>query len=326
MSPATRTSHMPRPAVLVLAALVALVVIGALAIALTRPGAPLPLVAPAAPAAQQRVVQVPSDRSARGSVAYQGGPVQLHPTSYLIFWGPSWQDDFGALNAVGQDVENYFADMGGTPYENILTQYCDAQRRCVANTHELDGVWIDTSRPKPDPGCIGAHTISDTNIQREIQRAIQQAGWPTDSENAVYFLYIEKGYDVGAGGVYQGMLPGLCAPNSLYEFCGYHDYSNLAHVAYAVFPYPTDPKGCAKITSDRDTVSQVLIKVSAHEQFEAISDPRPQTNTAFNSDNGGEVGDKCNTQFPPQETVLHGNPYNLQLEYSNADRACVNQR
>ena len=71
------------------------------------------------------------------------GPVQERPVAYIIFWGSYWLNNQSKLKADGQLVVNYFHDVGGTSFENILTQYYDASAH-IANTESLAGMWVDT--------------------------------------------------------------------------------------------------------------------------------------------------------------------------------------
>ncbi len=64
--------------------------------------------------------------SSTGPLIYHGGPVQHHPVSYLIFWGASWKTSSGGLIPEGTIVSQYFADVGGSAFESILTQYRDS--------------------------------------------------------------------------------------------------------------------------------------------------------------------------------------------------------
>lgn len=78
-----------------------------------------------------------------GDLVSQGGPVQHSPTSYFIFWGANWEgSDF--QNA--QSILNYFNDMGGTPFENILTQYYDSSGH-ITNTHRSVVSTFDSTTP-----------------------------------------------------------------------------------------------------------------------------------------------------------------------------------
>ena len=82
---------------------------------------------------------------------YFGGPVQLRPQVYLVFWGPRWQTDAAHLQAKGQVVETFQA-LPGSNYNNLLTQYFAADGKFIRNDVYLKAALIDSSTP---PGGLG---------------------------------------------------------------------------------------------------------------------------------------------------------------------------
>jgi uncharacterized repeat protein (TIGR01451 family) len=81
-----------------------------------------------------------------------------------------------------------------------------------------------------------------------------------------------------------------------------------------------------------DGDADLEISTFSHELFEAITDPYPNLTwtDGDNSDNaGGEIGDKCAYRFPNaanadgSSLTLHGNPYNVQPEWSNATHTAL---
>ncbi len=246
-----------------------------------------------------------------GDLAYNGGPVQETPVSYIIFWGSSWLNGSGSLNTTGQVVENYLNDMGGTSFENILTQYYDNNTN-IANSSSVNGVWVDTSTPASDSSC-GGPTIEDSSIQNEVNNAISANGWPADGANAIYFVYTPNGYYINDG-------TGAC---SMQTYCAYHNYSSSG-LAYAAMPYPIDLSACGVPSSPNgDQAGDSLASVTSHEQFEAITDPQPGSGWVDNA--GYEIGDKCAWDFSAGYTYLNnGGVFEIQTEYSNATSSCVN--
>lgn len=244
-----------------------------------------------------------------GDLSYGGGPVQHTPVSYVIFWGAGWQ---GSDSGTASVVNTYFNDVGGTSFENILTQYYDNSGN-VINTHSVGGVWYDASTPPSDSSCGGA-TIEDSSIQSEVANAIAANGWPTDGSNAVYFVYTPNSYYVNDGS------------NNCSEqvFCAYHNWSSSVGVAYAAMPYPFQLNGCGVPNSPNGNVyGDSLDNVTSHEQFEAITDPQPAS--GWTDLSGYEIGDKCAWDFSAGYTSLNnGGTFELQTEYSDATSSCVN--
>ncbi len=243
---------------------------------------------------------------------YDGGPVIHDQVSYAIFWGAGWETSSGRLNKTGQVVTSYFDDMGGTTFQQILTQYSD-KTGAVQNTERLGGVWIDPSTPQVDASC-GAQTIEDFSIQAEALHAIAVNHWPTDTKNAVYFVYTPAGYLVNDG-------TNACSNK---VFCAYHGWSSTkTRLYYAAMVYPNDKHECANLPSspNGDLAGDALANITSHEQFEAISDP--QVGNGWMDAKGDEIGDKCAWRFAAGGVHLNGGAYELQLEYSNRTHSCV---
>ena len=244
-----------------------------------------------------------------GDLQWGGGPVQHYPVSYIIFWGSSWQ---GSDSGTASIIQTYFGDVGGTSFENILTQYYDNSGN-VVNTHSIGGVWYDTSTPPTDSTC-GAPTVQDSSLQSEVGNAISANAWPTDGSNAIYFVYTPAGYYINDG-------TGACsAPAG--GFCAYHNWSSTYGVAYAAMPY--DNAGGCNVPSapNGNQAADSLINVTSHEQFEAVTDP--QAGNGWIDYSGYEIGDKCAWDFSAGYTYLGTGTFEVQTEYSNATSSCVN--
>ena len=246
-----------------------------------------------------------------GDLSYYGGPVQETPVSYIIFWGSSWLTKTGALNPTGQIVKKYLVDMGGTSFDNILTQYYDYNTN-IANSSVVKGTWVDKSYPAYDYSC-GGKTVEDSSIQNEVTKAISANHWASDGSNATYFVYTPNGYYVNDGA-------GDC---SMQVFCAYHNYSNSG-LSYGAMPYPINLSACGVPSSPNgNRAGDSLASVTSHEQFEAITDPQPGSGWVDNA--GYEIGDKCAWDFSAGYTYLNnGGVFEIQTEYSNATSSCVN--
>jgi hypothetical protein len=247
-----------------------------------------------------------------GNLVWNGGPVQHHPTQYVIFWGPGWATSTNTLNATGQLVVKYLKNVGGTAFERVLTQYHDAAGP-ITNTNTLAAVFLDASTPPTDATC-GANTIQDLAILQEIGHAGQTNNWPAPSADATYFVYTPRGYAVSDG-------TGFCSRR---DFCAYHGWVNSTPgLAYAVVPY-ADDAGCQVLRSPHhDLAGDSLVSITSHEHLESASDP--QVGQGWIDRANFEIGDKCAPDYSKGYTVLRNRTrFELQTEYSNASRSCVN--
>ncbi len=246
-----------------------------------------------------------------GDLVYHGGNVENSPQVYLIFWGPGWSNSSPDVQLITQ----YFHDVGGTSFENILTQYYgSAYAMPIANTLTLGGVWMDGSTPPTDHTC-GSHTIQDSAIQQEVNKAVSTNGWSSAFGAATFFVYTPNGYAINDGF-------NECSEQI---FCGYHNYiaSPQGH-AYAAVPYPSNLPGCGVPTSPNgDIYGDSLVNISSHEQFEGITDP--DVASGWYDQLGYEVADKCDFDFSSGLTSLNnGGVFLVQTEYSNVSSSCVN--
>ncbi|HEV3053955.1 MAG TPA: hypothetical protein VGX45_04815, partial [Solirubrobacteraceae bacterium] len=105
-----------------------------------------------------------------GNMSYFGGHVQVHPKEYLVYWGWGEQGAFphatcasepireGSIKATlacdpdgaGKYMADFVAQMGGTKWANVSTQYyqsgSNGQRQFISNDkHALAGIWVDNT-------------------------------------------------------------------------------------------------------------------------------------------------------------------------------------
>jgi outer membrane protein assembly factor BamB len=258
---------------------------------------------------------------------WHGGPVQRQPQAYVIFWGPSWASGSGS-SADWQIVENYFQDVGGTPFEDILTQYYDGTGS-ISSALQFGGAWKDTSAPPTDFSCL-APTIEDAAIQSEVVKAITTNNWP-ENGNVTYFVYTPSGDLVNSKSI-GGACSGYLTTNDDH-ICGYHFYLSSIGVAYADIAYPGQSSPCYHAQSPNgNAYGDSLVNTTSHEQFEAITDPQlllvngKVTANGWYDANTQEIGDKCQAAFPATYTQLaNGGTFNVQDEYVNAFGACANE-
>jgi hypothetical protein len=283
------------------------------------------------------------------AMVYNGGPVMRNPTNYLIFWVP--QSSLGAANNVSAGfpagftagIENFFNNLSGTPFYNIVTQYNDSTGVPVPNSESLGAPsWVDTSTVAPS-GCDGTSTgtygntphcpIQDSDIQNEVNVALAaNPTWLSPSNNVEYFVFTPAG--IGecsnqSSGIWQcfGANEGL-GPSQTDAFCAYH--SNFGSTIYAYEPFASDGNcigsdvGPTPNLANYPTSAAVDVQLSpvSHEMMESNTDPIPTS--GWTGPNGGsdEIGDKCAYDYgyvAPDGTnvVLNGNRFQIQTEFSN---------
>jgi hypothetical protein len=292
---------------------------------------------------QARLDGVPSDST---TPLLQGsGPIMQDPTYYLIFWQPDANTKFDANYQT--KIEQYFKDVGGTPFLNVETQYCDKNGNCPKGTATFGGSWTDTNAYTDNSGNDGTSTkpLSDADIQDAVSDAIAaNSGWQAPGLNTMYFVF--TGYFINGSNKQEPIhscfsssecFAGLSTNDvAAGGYCAYHStfQDNGQDVIYASQPYapigacyPSSYNG-GPYPNDNSNVD-IEISVVSHEMLEANTDPL--LNAWKDKDgNSGEIGDKCAYLYPwgdpnagpfePDGTnvVLNGDPYFLQTEWSNA--------
>jgi len=275
------------------------------------------------------------ENASQGPLLYGGGPVMRDPTNYVIIWNPPG----ATFSATYQQlIEQYFKDIGDTPFMEINSQYGDSSGDPVPNTNHFGGTWIDTTA-YPQAGTV-ADPLVGGDIQASVNRAIAaNPTWQAPGLNTMYFVYLGQNiiecfkgsankYGCFAGTDSGGNSPPASngPPNSVLgagTYCAYHYFFGAGPRIYANMPYaslgacyPTPNLVGYPNGSDAD----VVLSPTSHEQFEAYSDPLID---AWADAGGNENGDKCAYtygQVEPDGTnfVLWGRRYQLQEQWSNA--------
>jgi hypothetical protein len=277
---------------------------------------------------QHAVVPLARTQTSQGSgnLTYHNGPVMLSNNTYAIYWAPSGH----AISSSYQTLINrYFRDVGGTSFFNIATQYYQNPGPAFpANASIFVGSYVDTTA-YPHAGTPSA-PLTDADIQNAVRRAIAARGWPV-GQNNLYFVFTAQGIESCADA--NNCTPGTAHP----AFCAYHgnETVNGGTVAYANMPYgETWSTSCRSFTKspNGNIAADNEISTVSHEHFEAVTDVLATTGpNAWYDAAGFEIGDKCGYQYGTisstgSNVTLHGDPYIVQQEYSNAARNCVLSR
>ncbi|MBF9069297.1 choice-of-anchor P family protein [Streptacidiphilus fuscans] len=257
------------------------------------------------------------------------GPVMHNQSLALIFWLPQglhYATD-GTSDAAYENVlTQWVKDAGGTPYFNIATQYYDSTGN-ITNSLNYGGSWVDT-QAYPRAG-TAADPLQQSDITAEVSHAAAVNGWPVDGSH-IYAVLTASGI--------QECMPnnGGCTPApasspsaSSETFCGYHGNDGDIRFEY-LFDDPGTSCGMQSApTPSGDPTADAQVSIVSHETMESVTDPIPnQAWTDPTPNTGGEIGDKCAYNYTPKnaqgaDVYLHGDPYFIQQEWSNAARTCA---
>lgn len=208
-----------------------------------------------------------------GNVTYHDGSVMTGTMNvYAIFWEPQgWVVDPHYNDLIIQ----YYNDVGGSSLYKLMEQYTDADGG-ASTSAVLAGSWVDpdTYPGSTNPG--GAPT--QEQVVQEIQTVIQIKGWQAGPSN-YFVVYTAEGI-------------------ADTKDCGYHNsVSNTLIFGYIPYPagnclglLPTSPNNCQ--------ACDIAISASAHEQFEAATDPFHYTSPGwYYQDGTGEIADLCTSPY-----------------------------
>ena len=265
---------------------------------------------------------------------YHNGSVVHNLTAYLIFWLPNGHtfEPNGSSSRYQHLIEQYFQDVGGTPFYNILTQYYDFSFGPVRNTVTLGDAYLDT-QPYPRPGTV-SHPLQQSDITDEISRVVtmKKGAWTIDPDHVVFVF---TGYNVQACSG-DGATTGCTFFHSpKYDFCAYHTYQDSIVFTGRydlIYAYMPDVEDCLNLPTGHspngDSIADAVIISLSHEQFEAVSDPALK---GWYDDvpHDGEMADKCERSYGPiradgsNVTLAHDHRYIVQEEWSLRDQGCV---
>ncbi len=165
----------------------------------------------------------------------------------------------------------YYNDVGGSSLYKLMEQYTDADGGAPTGA-VLAGTWVD---PDDYPGSGNPRSApTPQQTLTEVQTAMQINGWQAGPSN--YFV------------VYTA--EGIVANN----YCGYHSGDSNTLI-FGYIPYPGG--NCLGLLSTSPNNCQTCgtaISASAHEQFEAATDPFHFTSPGWYYQDGiGQIADVC---------------------------------
>jgi hypothetical protein len=246
-----------------------------------------------------------------------------------------------ACSAYESTINKYFTDVAAASVAgatdnvySVATQYSNIQYSetfdASTNTY-VDGNPFPTTKTCHD--LWDKYCVTDGQLQAEIGKVIKAHHWPTHSKTALYFIFTPAHVGVCQ---FRGF-PSRANPCTTNAFCAYHAATLHRSFIYAVEPDAATAIGGACTPTDSLNQPQApagnsadpTINTISHEQIEAITDPFGESWISLDLTPGQppEIGDLCAYDFGTPlggapgalyNQVINGNPYYLQLEYSNA--------
>ena len=286
--------------------------------------------------------------SLQNDIIYHGGNlgdgaigVETKPAVYLVYWGTEWAggfttpDDDGTLYS-SKTLQNYvnafMANVGGSPWAGVQTQYCRNVPAGVTSCagipgadyitnpkKQLKGVWTD---PTPVPDAIVTLGLAENLVNDPIAMEAQRAAAHFQYDPQATYIILTPPRPVAAG-----------QP----VYCGYHTQTtsidglgNPFRIQYAFIPFQNKDwpalgsNGCGKhfVNATSNSFGNGIFDgfsiVVGHEYSEAVTDPDNffANQDGWNDASGSENADKC-AWIETQNITLAGHQYAIQPTWSN---------
>ena len=262
---------------------------------------------------------------AAAHLTYYGGRVVSNLQVVQVIWGPgSYLPEVTSTST--PSMATFYQDVLNSPYVDWLTEY------------DTVGLPTPTSSQAIGRGTFGnqyvitpsttSTTIDDSTVQTEIAAQIAARKLPaptTDGNghtNTYYAIFFPHGTTITQGGSSSCVAGGFCAYHGTVAASG-----SLREFFYGVHPDMQTGSGCDTGCGSAATAFGNYTSVASHEMTETITDSEVGVAVALGPPlawydaNNGEIADICNAR---QGTVTTGGEtYTVQLEWSNAQGACV---
>jgi PKD repeat protein len=309
---------------------------------LVRPHA-LPVLGTSFLRSQHRRRAPRAPRAPLANMTYHGGALMIGPhTTHVVYWQPA---GFTVTANYHSLIERYMGDVAAdsgraTNVYATDTQYDDSTNTFIQYQQTYAGALTDTTAfPATVAGCpltdgtrTVANCLTQTQESTELDNFIQANSLPRGLDHLYIFVLpdnVETCFDDFSDcGNILNTSPRYCAYHSSFNIGG-HGLTLWANEPYIGFADNHCNSGTASARPNGDVTDHEL-NVISHEHNEAITDP-----TAagwFDGSTGGENGDLCNFNFGTRianngvgdyNQLINHNPYELQLEWSNASSACA---
>jgi hypothetical protein len=258
-----------------------------------------------------------------GQLRNHGGATMTTNTTYAIYWQPSGYA--GGTLPTGYDtlINRYFTDVAHDSGSSSNVYYTATQYSGIHYSSSFAGGLSDTD-PLPGNGCSVYSGVSKclttAELQTEVSNYVNAHPSLPHGSTVEYFLFTPPGVGSCDGS--------SCAYTN---YCAYHDWigSGSSEIIWANQPYVENMSGCDAGHHPNSLPGDAVLNVVSHEHNESITD---ENGNAWYDVQGYEDGDKCAWSWGSwlggsgstvYNQIINNDHYALQLEYSNADRGCV---
>jgi PKD repeat protein len=278
------------------------------------------------------------------NLTYHTGPLVLGPhTTHVVYWEPA---GFTVTANYHSLIQRFLGDVAADSgrVTNVYatdTQYDDSTNTFIQYSQTFGGALTDTNAfPATASGCpttdgtiTVASCLTETQEATELDNFIQAQSLPRGLNN-IYFLVLPDNVETcfddfsECGNILNLTGDRYCAYHSSFNISG-HGLTLWANQPYIGFASGHCHSGDTFRRPNGDLTDHEL-NVLSHEHNETITDPTG--GGWFDVNGAGENGDKCNFNFGTRianngvgdyNQLINHNPYEIQLEWSNAITGCA---
>jgi PKD repeat protein len=277
------------------------------------------------------------------NMTYHGGALVIGPhVTHVVYWEPLGYTVTANYHSL---IERYLTDVAAdsgraTNVYATDTQYDDSTNTFIQYQQTFAGALTDTNAfpatlagcPTTDGTITVANCLTATQEATELDNFIQNNGLPRGLDH-LYFLVLPDNVetcfdDFSNCGNILNLSPRYCAYHSSFNIGG-HGLTLWANEPYIGFASGHCNSGSASARPNGDVTDHEL-NVFSHEHNEIITNPTG--GGWFDVNGSGENGDKCNFNFGTRignngtgdfNQLINHNPYEIQLEWSNAITGCA---
>jgi serine protease len=242
-----------------------------------------------------------------------GGPTQVDPQIYVIYWGLWWASTCTGQQGNGVDAENYLASF----YSGVGTN-TDFQS-------PVDSQYYGSQVGNPTFPTVAGHAFITENVYcSDPPQSATDAQLAAVADAYASFLAGE-GYSITNNTQIVVVSPSGTNPGGGFgsSYCAYHNwttYSGSQLLSWTNLPYiPDQGSNCgANFVQNGDDGWSI---VGGHEYNESVTDPFVNGQTAWADSSGEEIGDKCAWTNLYLETLNTGS-FAMQPEWDNHTSSC----
>jgi Ricin-type beta-trefoil lectin domain len=244
---------------------------------------------------------------------YHGGPTQVDPQVYVLYWGLWWSSTCAGQQGNGGTDEGYLASF----YQGLGTT-SDLQS-------PVDSQYYGPAGSYPTfPTVAGQEFITENVACSNPPASATDAQLAAEADSYASFL-AGQGHSINNNTQIVVVSPSGTNPGGGFgaQYCAYHNwttYSSSQLLSWTNLPYMPDQGstcGASLVNGPEDGWSIV----GGHENNESVTDPFVNNQSAWYDASGNEIGDKCAWTNLYSETMSTGS-FAMQPEWDNKTESC----